>query len=80
MAKYKLQHIGYPIAGRPIEESEWKDYSKHSTLKAAIKKMDKCTDHLQNNQWDDHYRFIDVSGIVLTPYDIEQERWNWNRN
>lgn len=63
--RYKLQHVGHPIAGRPIEESEWKDYSNHKTLSAAYKRYLKAIDHLDSGSWDDHYRFVDPSGKVI---------------
>lgn len=56
--KYTLQHVGYPVAGRAIEKSEWKTYSEHASEDAAFKAMDKATAHLQPGQWDDHYRVI----------------------
>ena len=74
MKKYKLQRVGYPVAGRNITSDEWKDYSNHSSLWAAIRKMDKCQEHLDYGSWDDHYRVIDPNGNTVNYLEIEMER------
>lgn len=60
--KYTVQHVGYPVAGRPIRDDEWKNYSKHASLKAAYRAIDKATSHLDYGSWDDHYRVIAPDG------------------
>jgi hypothetical protein len=72
---YELQHTGYPVAGRSIAADEWKKYSKHASLWAAIRKMDKNHEHLSLGSWDDHYRIVDPNGNVLNHHDIDQERY-----
>lgn len=67
---FKLQHTGYPVSGRPIDESEWKDYSKHKTFSAAYKRYLKATTHLSSGSWDDHYRFIDEHGNVMLWHNV----------
>lgn len=76
---YTLQHTGYPVAGRPINNDEWKNYSKHASLRAAIRKMDKCTAHLQYGQWDDQYRILGPDGNSVGSYGIEEERYRMSR-
>ena len=61
MAKYVLQHLGYPTTGI-IREDQWSTYSTHDTESAAFKQMEKATAHLQPGQWDDHYRVIGPDG------------------
>lgn len=73
---YKLMHTGYPVAGRAIESDEWKLYSKHATLTAAIKKMDKAQSHLERGQWDDHYIIISPDGRRLDQHEIEAARYS----
>ena len=72
---FTLQHTGYPVAGRPILDDEWKNYSKHASLWATIRKMDKCTNHLDYGQWDDHYRILGIDGKPVGYYAIEEERF-----
>jgi hypothetical protein len=67
-------HTGYPVAGRPIRDEEWKLYSKHATLTAAIKRMNKACAHLEYGQWDDHYIILDADGKRLD-HEIEEARW-----
>lgn len=74
MAKYTVQHIGYPTTSA-ISESAWKTYSTHETESAAWKAIDKATAHLQYGQWDDHYRVIAPDGSKCNrgEYNAEQE-------
>ena len=62
MAKYTVMHVGYPVAGRPIREEEWKVFSTHKTESAAWKKVHGEREHLGPYQWDDHYRVIGPDG------------------
>ena len=62
MPKYTVQHVGYPVAGRPIRPDEWATLSTHKTESAAWKRIEKETAHLQYGQWDDHYRVLDPQG------------------
>lgn len=64
--KYTVQHTGYPVAGRPIDESEWETLSTHETESAAHKRVSKATEHLDYGQWDDHYRVIGPDGQRLS--------------
>lgn len=61
---YTVQHIGHPIAGRPIQPDNWKTYSTHLTESAAWKRIAKATAHLDYGSWDDHYRVIGPDGAV----------------
>lgn len=63
--KYIIQHTGYPVAGRAIQENEWKKLSSHPSATAAIRKIRKETAHLSPGSWDDHYRVIDPDGRVM---------------
>jgi hypothetical protein len=62
MTKYTVLHVGYPVAGRPIRDDEWKVYSAHKTESAAWKKIFNATSHLSHGSWDDHYRVIAPDG------------------
>jgi hypothetical protein len=59
---YTVQHVGYPVAGRPIRPDEWATLSTHKTESAAWKRVTRETSHLQSGQWDDHYRVFDPDG------------------
>jgi len=64
--QYTVEHIGYPVAGRPIRDEEWKIYSQHATLSAARKRIVKAVDHLSQGTWDDHYRIKYPDGTYWT--------------
>lgn len=65
MKKWTLQHTGRPIAGRPIEEDEWRNLSTHASFQAAWRRIGKNTAHLSPGSWDDHYRILDPGGKVM---------------
>lgn len=65
-AKFKVMHVGYPVAGRKIREDEWKVYSVHKTGSAAVKAIRRAKAHLQPGQWDDHYMIVDEQGRDVT--------------
>lgn len=56
MKPYIIEHTGYPVAGRPIEEKEWKVLSTHKNAKGVVRKIHECKKHLSLGVWDDHYR------------------------
>jgi hypothetical protein len=64
--KYTVQHTGYPVAGRPIQDDEWQVLSTHKTYSAACKRIIKERSHLDIHSWDDHYRIIDPNGDVVS--------------
>ena len=53
---YKVQNVGFPTTG--VKETQWKDLSFHTSKLAAFKAVWKYREHLQPDQWDDHYRII----------------------
>jgi len=65
MPKFKVQHLGFPVANRVVDESEWKELSTHKTWTAAFKRINKERAHLQPGTWDDHYRVIAPDGSVV---------------
>ena len=80
--KYRLEHVGYPVAGRRIRGDEWGLLSLHTTPSAAWKAIKKHTSHLQPGSWDDHYRVIKPDGseypISDLQYDVEMT-WSFGR-
>jgi len=69
--RWQLQHTGYPTAGRPIEESEWKLLSYHTSAKAALRRYAREIAHLDYGSWDDHYRFVRTDGKVMSAYEVQ---------
>lgn len=60
--KFTVMHTGYPVAGRGIEDHEWKKLSEHDTESAAWKRVGREREHLDYGTWDDHYKVIDPDG------------------
>jgi len=71
---YTLMHVGYPVAGRPIREDEWKFLSVHASESAAWKRYEKHTAHLDGNSWDDHYKVIAPDGTICN-----YQEWAFNQ-
>ena len=65
MSKYRLQHVGRPQTS--VKPDDWQPLSDHASLKAAVKAINKRTDHLTPGTWDDHYRIIAPDGEIITP-------------
>ena len=78
MKKYTVQHVGYPVAGRPIRPDEWATYSTHETESAAWKSVTRATSHLDYGQWDDHYRVLDQDGKTCDR-ELFYAQENWKR-
>jgi len=76
MSKYVVLHTGYPVAGRPIREDEWKEYSTHATESAAWKRIDKDRDGLEPGSWNDHYRVIAPDGSKCDRDEYNARTWN----
>jgi hypothetical protein len=71
--KWTLQHTGYPVAGQPIYDGEWKDLSYHSTVRAAFRRITKERSHLDCNSWDDHFRVLDPDRNLVNMNALEAE-------
>lgn len=69
--KFTVQHTGYPVAGRPIDEREWKNYSDHASLIATYRAIKIYHAHLTTGTWDDHYRVITPDGEILSFREVQ---------
>lgn len=79
MTVWTVLHTGYPIAGRPIRDDEWKVYSKHKTFSAACKRIIKAMSHLSYGQWDDHYVITDGKDKYDFWFDIVTNSWKGSK-
>jgi hypothetical protein len=72
---YIVQHTGYPVAGRAIQDHEWKTYSKHTSMSAAFRAIERARAHLSPDTWDDHYRVIGPDGNIVDRQEYLDQQW-----
>ncbi len=70
MKYYTLQHTGYPVAGRCICDDEWSDLSRHSSITASDKRVNKLCEHLQAGSLQPDFYIPEFCQIVFPFHEV----------
>ena len=66
--QFIVEHTGKPFASAVPEGTPWYEFSKHSTLSAAMKRVKKeqaiCRKNIGGWTWDDCYRIRKPDGTL----------------